>query len=102
MENAGNELKVKEITIGLGITLNLGSYNNMRLDVRARAELPESMSEEEGSHKLAVIVRDALLKQVENVEIYDTTGIDALRAFAGEKPAEDEAKGDGNGSHIPF
>lgn len=74
-------LKITEITVSLGATLNTGNFNNLRVDLTMKAQVPDDMTVEAATHKLSEIVRDALIHELHEVEC-DPKGFAAIDTFA--------------------
>ncbi len=61
-------MKIKEITVSIGGTVNLGNYENLRVDVSATATVPDGTGVSEATEVLTTLVREALVEQLADVQ----------------------------------
>lgn len=61
-------VKIIQVTFSLGTTINLGNFENLRVDLSATAQVPEGLNLQKATHELAAYVRDELLAQLKVVE----------------------------------
>lgn len=60
-------MKLKEITVSIGGTINLGNFENLRIDVSATATVPDGTGVSEATRALTAQVRQALVEQLADV-----------------------------------
>lgn len=60
-------MKIKEITVSIGGTINLGNFENLRVDVSATATVPDEAGVSEATRALTAQVCQALAEQLADV-----------------------------------
>lgn len=60
-------MKLKEITVSIGGTINLGNFENLRIDLSATATVPDGADVSGATEVLTTLVREALVEQLADV-----------------------------------
>lgn len=60
-------MKLKEITVSIGGTINIGNFENLRIDLSATATVPDGADVSGATQILTTLVREALVEQLAEV-----------------------------------